>query len=169
MFSDHAEPEKYWRLFASNCSDPLRKPTSKKVLPLAGIRILSLDDHDDTNSLFSTVLELEGALVTVFNTALPALAALEQFQPELLICDLAMPGMDGHQFITEVRTRGWRTPAIAVSGRSEKGSIERALAAGFNLYMGKPVQIKELVNNAIQLLSDEPFLFRGRNDAVSQD
>lgn len=149
MFNDRTEWEELPRPQIPSPPNTLRQ--LKKVLPLVGIPVLALDDHDDTNSLFSTVLELEGAVVKVFNAALPALAALEQFQPRLLICDLAMPGMDGHQFITEVRARGWTMPAIAISGQVEKARIEQALAAGFNLYMSKPVHIKELLSNAIQL------------------
>ncbi|MBC7882765.1 MAG: response regulator [Anaerolineae bacterium] len=160
MFSSRAEWEEYQNPFAYSRLDPCNG--SKKVLPLAGIRVLALDDHDDTNRLFSTVLELEGALVKVFNTALPALEVLEQFQPELLICDLAMPGMDGDQFIVEVRARGWRMPAIAISGRCEQDCIAQALALGFNLYMRKPVHIKELITNVIQLLVPQDLDTFGR-------
>lgn len=153
MLSNCAEWEENQNSFAYSRPAPLHG--SKKVLPLAGVRVLAIDDHDDTNHLFSTALELEGALVKVFNTALSALEVLEQFQPELVICDLAMPLMDGEQFIVEVRTRGWQMPAIAISGRCEQDRIEQALAVGFSLHMCKPVQIRELIKNVIQILAPQ--------------
>jgi two-component system CheB/CheR fusion protein len=114
--------------------------------PLAGLRLLIVDDADDALESFAALLRLEGAEVNAVNNARAALAALAAGSFDLLISDVAMPGMDGYELVTEVR-RDPRTralPAIALTGFGRPQEIQRAMEAGFTAHLTKPVVITQL-------------------------
>ena len=114
------------------------------------LKILIVDDDEEARSLLSTLLaEHHGATVTTAESAVQAIEVVKQFHPDLIVSDLAMPNEDGYEFMRSVRNlpagSGGDTPAIALSaqGRAEDGG--RALAAGFQGYVAKPVEVDRLI------------------------
>jgi CheY-like chemotaxis protein len=90
-----------------------------------------------------------GAEVITASSASEALEALERFSPDALISDIAMPGQDGYELIRQVRShepeRGGKIPAVAITAYVAAEDRVRALAAGFQMYVAKPVDPEELI------------------------
>ena len=124
---------------------------------LAGIRILVVDDEPDTLELECLVLQVQGAEVLCTDSAARALSVLPDFQPQLIISDLAMPGMDGCSFIAAVRERpieeGGAIPALAVSAHGSGDNRARALTSGFDRFLPKPLDPAKLVQTTLDLLA----------------
>jgi PAS domain S-box-containing protein len=114
---------------------------------LAGVRALIVDDSADTCGLFKVILELQGADATWVTSAYDAEQAIENRPPDVVICDLGMPGRDGWEFMQHVRNRmeGKNIPAVAVTAFAREEDRERALTAGFHGYLAKPVEPMELI------------------------
>jgi two-component system CheB/CheR fusion protein len=125
--------------------------------PLAGLRLLIVDDADDALESFAALLRLEGAEVAAVNNARAALAALAAGSFDLLISDVAMPGMDGYELVAEVRRdpRTGALPAIALTGFGRPQEIQRAMEAGFTAHLTKPVVINQL-HDTVRRLSFAP-------------
>jgi CheY-like chemotaxis protein len=116
--------------------------------PLAGITVLVVDDHDDTRELFDLVLARAGARVLSAGDAARALGIVADEAVHVLVCDLAMPRLDGLDLIRRLRARGdgkGALPAIAVSGRALATDVSTALAAGYDAHVAKPVDPSRLV------------------------
>jgi PAS domain S-box-containing protein len=118
---------------------------------LEGLRVLVVDDDEDALSLIKVVLERTGAAVTTAESAAAAWGVLEEAWPDLLLCDIGMPGEDGYQLIRRVRSlesarRTAHTPAVALTAYA--GDADRALAldAGFQLHVPKPVDPADLIS-----------------------
>jgi PAS domain S-box-containing protein len=114
---------------------------------LHGIRILIVDDDADARRLTKRVLADFGAEPTVAEGMSQALVALEAFRPHVLISDLGMPESDGFELIREVRARGYTfqtLPAIALTAYARTEDRRKALLAGFQLHLTKPVDPTEL-------------------------
>jgi CheY-like chemotaxis protein len=126
-------------------------------LPLTGLRILVVDDDDDSCFYMTAVLELEGATVKAVSSAVLAWEILPKFKPDALICDIAMPGEDGYTFIRKVRLlkahAGGRVPAIALTAYADSEDRVRALQAGFQKHIAKPVDPDELVEIIANLVT----------------
>jgi PAS domain S-box-containing protein len=116
---------------------------------LDGLRILIVDDEDDTLDLVTMDLTQYGARTTVASKATEALELLSQTEFDLLISDIAMPGMDGYALIREVRKlemgKERRIPAVALTAYASVQDRMRAILAGFNTHVAKPVEANELV------------------------
>jgi CheY-like chemotaxis protein len=116
---------------------------------LGGLRILVVDDDDDTRELVTRVLETCGAEVTAAASAGEAWAAFEQRAPDAMLVDIAMPVEDGFSFIRRVRAcppdKGGRVPAAALTARVVVSDRLESLRAGFQSHMAKPVDPEELV------------------------
>ncbi len=110
---------------------------------LDGLRVLAVDDHSDTRDFLTTVLQQFGAQVISVETAQSALEAVSKCSPDVLLSDLAMPGEDGYALIRKVRAlpaaKGGQTPAIALTAHAELAERARALEAGYNMHLPKPV------------------------------
>ncbi len=117
--------------------------------PLAGLRILAVDDEPDARSLLIAALQQHGAEVQAVPTARDALHALEDFLPNVLIADIGMPELDGYDLIRHIRKRdadrGGRIPALALTAYAGEEQRTRALIAGFQMHVAKPVAPAELV------------------------
>ena len=116
---------------------------------LDGLRILLVDDEADTRDFISEVLTQCGADVRCCESTAEALAALQEWSPELLISDIGLPGEDGYALIKKVRGLGEQTaqiPAIALTAYASHEDRLRALSAGFQVHIAKPVEPEELVN-----------------------
>ncbi len=115
---------------------------------LKGVSVLVVDDEPDALHLIKALLEMRGARVTAVGSAEAAWGALEESWPDLLLCDIGMPGEDGYQLIRRLRAsagRGETLPSIALTAYA--GDADRALAleAGYHLHVPKPVDPAALV------------------------
>jgi|SRR5215208_1316606 len=117
------------------------------LLPLSGLRLLAVDDEPDTLGVVAELLSLRGAEVATASSAAEALTVLEGFEPDVLVSDIGMPERDGYDLIREVRSdRGpEELPAVAVTAFAAPEDRRRALAAGFQVHLAKPVDPGELV------------------------
>ncbi|WP_437768522.1 response regulator [Sorangium sp. So ce281] len=116
---------------------------------LAALNVLVVEDEDDTRELLVTMLEQCGARVTAVSSAAEALLAVKALQPDVLVSDVAMPGEDGYVLIRKIRAlpaaSGGRTPAIALTAYARTEDRMRALRAGFNTHVPKPIEPAELL------------------------
>jgi len=117
---------------------------------LEGVRVLVVDDEADTRELVSTILAQSGAEVRAAESTAAALAALDEWQPDLLLSDIGMPGEDGYALIGKVRALSpperAALPAIALTAYATLEDHVRARAAGFNTHVAKPVDPEDLVH-----------------------
>jgi signal transduction histidine kinase len=115
---------------------------------LAGVRLLVVDDDPGAREVIANVLQGYGAEVSLAESGQAALTKLFEHRPHVLIADLGMPGMDGYALIEQVRALdpdfGGRTPAIAVTGYASPQDRLRALQAGYQNHVAKPVEPQEL-------------------------
>jgi CheY-like chemotaxis protein len=118
---------------------------------LQGLKVLVVDDEEDARFLTASVLRRRGALVTAASSAAEAMVALEASPYDLLVCDIGMPEEDGYSLIGKVRGRGISTPAAALTAFAGSSDHERALEAGFNEHVPKPVEPTALAAVAARL------------------
>jgi len=116
---------------------------------LDGLKVLVVDDEFDTRELLKVSIGQCGAEVVTAGSAGEALATLEEVRPDLLISDIGMPGEDGYELIRKVRAlpagRGGKIPAIALTAYARTEDRLRALRAGYQMHICKPVELAELV------------------------
>ena len=122
--------------------------TEHLKLPLAGIDVLVVDDDRDTLELLKAALVQRGANVTAVSSADQCLEAIKAFRPHVLISDIAMPDQDGYELIRKVIGLNLQPqiPSIAITAYAQEEDKERALAAGYNHYLGKPVELGEFIS-----------------------
>ncbi len=122
---------------------------------LAGIRVVAVDDDADARKLLETVLTRCHAQVTMTKTAAEALEAVRRERPDVLLSDVEMAGEDGYGLIAKVRAlppeEGGNTPAAALTAYARVEDRTRALRAGFQLHVPKPVEPSELVAVVVNL------------------
>jgi signal transduction histidine kinase/ActR/RegA family two-component response regulator len=120
-----------------------------------GIRVLVVDDEPDARELVAYVLEASGMDVHVAGSAVEALKDLESFTPHVILSDVGMPDEDGYAFIRRVRTLDAEDkksiPAIALTAFARNEDRTRALVAGFNVHMAKPVEPTALLSAVVAL------------------
>ncbi|MEG4321506.1 MULTISPECIES: PAS domain-containing protein [unclassified Microcoleus] len=127
--------------------------------PLAGLRILVVDDEPDSRDFVAFVLEDAGAEVISLSSAAEALLSIVQTAPDLLVSDIGMPEMDGYMLIRHIRTqlppeyRG--LAAIALTAYAGEANERQVLQAGFQKHLSKPIDPSELVATLTLLGSDE--------------
>ncbi len=122
---------------------------------LKGLRLLIVDDDDNTREMLSEVLCLYGADVRAADGAAKALAILQAWLPDVLVSDIGMPDEDGYTLVRKVRmlpaTRGGETPAIALTGYAGPEDRAHALSAGVQVFVAKPVDLDELIDRILEL------------------
>jgi CheY-like chemotaxis protein len=115
---------------------------------LAGIRVMVVDDEEDARVVLAAALEESGADVVAFASADEALESLPAVRPHVLLSDVEMPAKDGYALMEAVRAlprgQGGLTPAIAITAYARVEDRVRALGAGFDLHIAKPIQLEEL-------------------------
>jgi PAS domain S-box-containing protein len=125
------------------------QPSAMPSNALQGVRVLVVDDSPDTCELLMTVFRQQGAEASTATSAREALAWLERASPDVVVSDIAMPGIDGYELIRRIRSRpgdaGGRVPAVALTAYARSEDRDRALAAGFDGYLSKPVEPAELI------------------------
>ena len=131
-------------------------PISADITPIVGagalsledVRVLLIDDDVDTLQFLGLMLTESKAQVHACTTVSEGLAALEWFDADVVVSDLAMPGEDGYTLIGKLRNsslEGSQIPAVALTSYVRVEDRARALSAGFNMFVAKPVQPDELV------------------------
>jgi CheY-like chemotaxis protein len=116
---------------------------------LNGLSILVVDDEMDARTVVAETLRLEGASVTVTDSAGSAFKHLQADGAhfDILVTDIGMPDEDGYALVRKLRTLedGRHILAIAVTGYASKGDVAAAMAAGFDLHVPKPVDFDTFV------------------------
>lgn len=125
---------------------------------LTGIRVLAVDDEGDTRAMIRGVLEQFGANVLTAGSAEEALEVFPGWKPDVLLFDIGMPQEDGNMLIQKVRQleakEGRNTPAIALTAYARVEDRMRALAAGYQMFIPKPVEAGELVVTIANLIGE---------------
>jgi CheY-like chemotaxis protein/two-component sensor histidine kinase len=118
-------------------------------ISLAGIKVLIIDDEADACQLIKRVLAGYQADVITAPSAKEGIEAVKSLKPNVIVCDIGMPEMDGYQFIREVRSMpasiGGRTPALALTAFARSEDRTRAIIAGYQVHVPKPIEPQELV------------------------
>ena len=122
--------------------------------------ILIVDDHPTNLKLLSFALRARGFTVVTAADAEQALAAIKAEKPKLILMDLQLPGMSGYDLTTQIKRdpATAEVPVIAVTGYAMKGDEERALAAGCDGYITKPVDLTVLRDLVARLVPQTPPL-----------
>jgi signal transduction histidine kinase/DNA-binding response OmpR family regulator len=122
---------------------------------LDGLKILVVEDDDDSREFLAEALEQRGATISAANGVAAALAKFEPFRPDIVVSDIAMPDADGYDLIREIRSypreRGGLTPALALTAHTRAEVRERARAAGFQQLEPKPVDLDRLSRVVLEL------------------
>jgi PAS domain S-box-containing protein len=124
--------------------------------PLDNVQILLVDDEPDTREFQAFLLEQSGANVTAVASGLAALQVLDQWIPDLIISDVGMSEMDGYMLIEQIRSRppnrGGTVPMIALTAYAADHDRQRALQAGFQMHLTKPLDPEQFVSAIVSLL-----------------
>ncbi|MBN1238735.1 MAG: CHASE domain-containing protein [Gammaproteobacteria bacterium] len=123
-------------------------PEIMRDVSLDGVRILVVDDEADVRDLVRVILAQHGAEVCCVGSAQAALDALDVFDPDVLVSDIGMPGMNGYELIRELRRRSGRAgklPALALTAYVRDEDRSDAIAAGYQAHVGKPLRPDELL------------------------
>ncbi|HKG61863.1 MAG TPA: PAS domain S-box protein [Pyrinomonadaceae bacterium] len=136
-------------LFTDRASAALGSTDGPTDERLKNLRILVVEDDPDTQELLKTVLQQHGAKVVTVGSAASALTEIEQAQPDVLLSDIAMVGENGYDLIRKVRSlrrgAGAHIPAIALTAYASVADRRRALLAGFQTHLAKPIEPDDLV------------------------
>ncbi|MCA1568517.1 MAG: response regulator [Acidobacteria bacterium] len=140
-------------------ADGKESPSLAQSEVLGGLRILIVDDEADTRELVQEVLVRQGAEVRVSESAAEALRTLAAWNPDLLISDIGMPVEDGYELIRQVRRfdaeHHGQIPAVALTAYVGAEDNRRALAAGFQTHLAKPIVPKALIETVARVAGRE--------------
>jgi CheY-like chemotaxis protein len=135
------------RLPLNNAAAPApgREP-APQALAARALRVLVADDNEDIASSLALLLELGGHEVRTANDGQQAWAIAQGFQPDAMVLDIAMPGLNGHQLCQQVRATPWgrRALMVASSGWGQPSDKQRSTAAGFDHHLVKPIDLATL-------------------------
>ena len=118
---------------------------------LKGIRVLVVEDDDDTRELLKVLLETHGSAVTTTASVQEALSAYDQSLPDVIVADIGMPDYNGYTLIGRVRARdrergGNIVPAIALTAFTTAIDRDTVLSAGFQVHIPKPFEATHLIS-----------------------
>jgi PAS domain S-box-containing protein len=132
-------------------------PDDPGLRRLEGLRILAVDDDAEVREVLNVTLRAQGAQVVTAASALQAFQVLERERPDLIVCDIGLPRTDGYVFMERLRTwtveDGGAIPALALTAYASRDDAARALAAGFQMHVPKPLA-PAIVIDALARLSD---------------
>jgi CheY-like chemotaxis protein len=119
-------------------------------------KILIVEDSPDNMKLFRTLLTLKGHEVTGLAGGEGLLGLLDSFGPDLVLMDIQLPGKDGFALLAEIRgSRHSGLRVVALSAHAMAGDRERALEAGFDGYITKPIDIRQFPGQITRALAGE--------------
>ncbi len=146
-------------LAEADATDAPAEGKAAVAAPVSKNRILVVDDEPDSRRLVSTILRRDGVEVVEADSASAAREALAANTIDIIICDIGMPTEDGLTFMQRCRRLGSEVPAVALSGFVTERDKVNAIAAGFNLHLGKPAlarDVREAVANLLLLKRQSP-------------
>ena len=124
-------------------------------IPLDGVMVLVVDDEADARELIKQVLIQCGAAVLTASSADEGLKLLQSQRPNVVISDIGMPDTDGYQFMRDLRrigaVKGGNTPAIALTAFARSEDRTRAMVAGYQIHISKPIEPQELIATVASL------------------
>jgi len=127
---------------------PTPIPAPRPLAPLDRLRVLVVDDDDDSLEVLREILEGAGAEVLTARSVRAALESFDGRPPDVLLSDIGMPGEDGHALIRRIRglppERGGRVPAAALTAYTQVEDRAAALSAGFQAWLSKPIEPADL-------------------------
>jgi two-component system CheB/CheR fusion protein len=136
-----------WKSFETQGAESPRLPSGSASL--GGLSILVVDDEPDARTVVAETLKLEGADVTVTDSAPSAIEKLQEAGAhfDIIVTDIGMPGEDGYSLVRRLRTlqSGRQVLVIAVTGYASSTDVEAAMDAGFDLHVPKPVDFNTFV------------------------
>jgi CheY-like chemotaxis protein len=109
-------------------------------------RVLLIEDNEDAGETLRELLELQGHEVHLVRNGQAGLEAARALRPEVVICDLGLPGIDGYEVARRLRADASlpRITLVALSGYASQGDVEEARAAGFDHHLAKPPDLGAL-------------------------
>jgi signal transduction histidine kinase/CheY-like chemotaxis protein len=146
-------------------SDPSGKRSIKRAfkkeeqmpdIRLEGIKVVAVDDNADARELLKVILERSQAQTAVVSSGQAALEAIKDLHPDVLICDLAMPEMDGYEVLENVRRLEpelGHLPVIAFTAAARDEDRAATRLAGFQAHLAKPIEPDELIRTVLQLFN----------------
>ena len=150
---------------------PLQKPvrltnTEPKIdappsdpLPLAGLRILVVDDDPDSRKLIAFVVQQAGAEVVEVPSGKEALQIFQSIQPDVLVSDIGMPDMDGYALMRQIQARDFNpSVTIALTAYAGEADQQQALASGFQRHLVKPLDPSALIETITHLVDRRPLV-----------
>ncbi|BAZ00737.1 two-component response regulator [Tolypothrix tenuis PCC 7101] len=141
-----------------NREEPHPQEDTKNFPSLDNLRVLLVDDNEDSLFLTTFILENQGLQVTTATSVTQALETIKDLKFDILISDIAMPEIDGYSLIRKIRnstlTEQRELPAIALTALSSDESRSMALASGFQSYVNKPVEPTILITEIRRLISN---------------
>lgn len=126
---------------------------------LENLRVLVVDDEADARALVTAVLQMQGAETRAAASVTEALTLLTEWPPNLLLSDIGMPGEDGYSLMRKIRAMDSPAaimPAIALTAYASPDDRERALAAGFQQHISKPVDPQVLTTTVMEVAGRAP-------------
>jgi PAS domain S-box-containing protein len=118
-------------------------------------RILVVDDNNDAAVMLATLLSMEGHSIRVAHDGEAALDLAEEFQPEICLCDIGLPGMNGYELASRLRSLFPQALLISVSGWGREEDRRRSQESGFNYHLVKPVNFEDIIHYSSP--TDEPL------------
>jgi CheY-like chemotaxis protein len=128
---------------------PLHQSEPLPEVSPANVHVLVVDDDGDARDLVQRLLQMAGATVSMAGSASEAMERILAERPDVLVCDIGMPGEDGYTFIRRLRsieeTQGGALPAVALSAYARSDDRTKAIRSGFQNHLAKPVEPAELL------------------------
>jgi signal transduction histidine kinase/CheY-like chemotaxis protein len=129
---------------------------------LRGLKVVVVDDETDARDLLGTLLRNAGVDVTTVSTASEGVLAVTQHLPDILVSDIGMPQEDGYSLMRRIRSlpahRGGHTRALALTAYARPEDVSRALAAGFQRHVPKPIAPGQFLAAVAALAGGTPSL-----------
>ncbi|MBV8882909.1 MAG: response regulator [Chroococcidiopsidaceae cyanobacterium CP_BM_RX_35] len=121
------------------------------------MQILLVDDDTDTREFEAFLLEQNGATVIATASGLEALQAIDQLIPDVIVSDIGMANIDGYMLMQQIRSRpptqGGTIPSIALTAYAAEIDQKRAMQAGFQGHLTKPLEPEQFVSAIVNLLN----------------
>jgi CheY-like chemotaxis protein len=130
---------------------------SPPVFPpsLEGVSVLVVEDEPDARDLVQVLLEMHRARVRTAGTSIEAIARFSEERPDVLVCDIGLPGGNGFVLLKAIRSlpegHGGKVPAIALTAYTDAEARAKAFEAGFQMYLTKPVDTDDLLKSVRRL------------------
>jgi two-component system CheB/CheR fusion protein len=133
-------------------------PAEDSLRPLSGIRLMLIEDQFDIRLVTGRLLEAIGCKVLAMEDGPKALAAIEQFRPDAALIDIGLPRMDGYEVARRIREspQGPAVRLVALTGFGQPSDKTRAIEAGFDAHLVKPVNLHELASVLSRLVPHDP-------------